>query len=477
MNSLVVLISEFLLWLHYIFSSFIIVYFISLNTVYLLLMVGSFFALRRYYLENRFEDFQEVLNFELAPPLSLLVPAHNEGMVIVENVQSLLALRYPRMEIIVINDGSKDDTLERLISGFHLEKTPRVYWKTVECKPVRGIYWNPEYPNLWVIDKENGRKADAINAGINLARYPYVGVIDGDCILDRDAMLRVMKPVIKSRGDVIAAGGTVRIVNGCSVGTGSIARIGTPRNYLANVQIIEYLRAFLFGRVGWGAINSMLIISGAFGVFRKDILVEISGFRHDTVGEDMDVVVRMHRHMRENKRPYSIEFIPDPVCWTECPEDWKMLKSQRQRWQRGLKQSLQHSKIMMLNPKYGRVGMLAMPYFLLFEYLAPLIEVLGYIFLPISWWLGLLDHRIFVLFLASAIVYSLVLSIGSLILEEISFRRYSTPKQLLWLFLYSFLENFGFRQLHAWWRFVALFPPKKNKNPWQSITRKGFQKA
>lgn len=471
------LVNEILLWLYSTFAWFIVFYFFALNTIYLTLMIVSYFSLRNYYLENRYEDFQEVINFELAPPLSLLVPAHNEGKVIVENVQSLLSLRYPRMEIIVVNDGSKDDTLEQLITGFHLRLTPRIYWKTVECQPVRGIYWNPAYPNLWVIDKVNGRKADAINSGINLARYPYVCVIDGDCILDRDAMLRIMKPIIRNRLETIAVGGTVRIVNGCRVGPGIVAEVRTPENYLANVQIIEYLRAFLFGRVGWGAVDGLLIISGAFGVFRRDVLVEVKGFRHDTIGEDMDVVVRMHRHMREHKRPYKISFIPDPVCWTECPEDWKMLKSQRQRWQRGLRQSLQHSKVMMLNPKYGRIGMLVMPYFVLFEYLAPLVEVLGYIFLPLTWYLGLLDHKVFVLFLASAIVYSLILSLGSLLLEEVSFRRYSKPAQLLHLFLYALLENFYFRQRHAWWRFMAIFPPRKNKNLWESITRKGFQKS
>ncbi|HWQ33056.1 MAG TPA: glycosyltransferase [Blastocatellia bacterium] len=469
--------TEILISFHQYFTWFVVTYFLALNTIYLCLMIGSYFGLRRYHLENRYEDFQEVVSFELAPPLSLLVPAHNEGRVIVENVRSLLGLRYPRMEIIIINDGSKDDTLEQLINGFDLELTPRVYWKTVECQTVRGIYWNPACPNLWVIDKVNGRKADAINAGINLARYPYVCVIDGDCILDRDAMLRVMKPVIRNRWETMAAGGTVRIVNGCRVGPGLIAEVRTPKSYLANVQIIEYLRAFLFGRMGWEAVDGLLIISGAFGVFRRDVLVEINGFRHDTIGEDMDVVVRLHRHLRKQKRPYRIAFIPDPVCWTECPEDWKMLCSQRQRWQRGLRQALQHSREMLFNPKYGRIGLIVMPYFVIFEYLAPLVEVLGYLFLPLSWFLGLLDHRVFVLFLATAIVYSLLLSLGSLVLEEISFRRYSTPRQLLRLFFYAVLENFLFRQVHAWWRFAALFPPRKSRNLWESIARKGFEKT
>lgn len=471
------LINTYVRWIYDPFSAFVIFYFLALNTVYLALMVASYFELRAYYQENRFEDFQEVINFELAPPLSLLVPAYNEGKLIVESVASLLALRYPRLEIIVINDGSKDDTLAQLISAFELQKTPRVYWKTVECQPVHGIYWNPAYPQLWVIDKVNGRKADAINAGINLAQYPYVAIIDGDGILDRDSILRAMKPIIKNRTEVVAAGGTVRIVNGCRVGAGNIAEVRTPNNFLAGVQIVEYLRAFLFGRIGWNMIDGLLIISGAFGVFRRDVLVEIQGFRHDTIGEDMDAVVRMHRHLREQGRPYRLAFIPDPVCWTECPENWQMLKSQRQRWQRGTLQTLSHSRRMLFNPRYGRIGLLVMPYFLIFEYLSPLIETMGYIFMPVGWFLGLLDSRVFVLFLGATVVYGLLLSLGSLVLEEISFRRYSKPGQLLRLFFYAFLENFGYRQIHAWWRLMAMLPPKKNQNLWQSIARKGFEKV
>ncbi len=452
-------------------------YFVVINTIYLVQLLVAFPAVRRRITALSLEDFRDIRESGLAPPISILVPAYNEGKSIIESVRSLLALRYPRLEVVVINDGSTDDTLERLIAEFGLRLTPRVYWQRIRSKPVRGIYWHPAHPGLWVLDKANGRKADAVNAGINLASAPYVCVIDGDSVIERDAMAALMNVVLPHSAETIAAGGTVRIANGCRVSSAGVGSIGLPRTFLGASQVLEYLRAFLFGRVAWGELESLMIISGAFGIFRKDVVVEIGGFRHDTVGEDIDLVVRMHRRLRETGRPYRVAFVPDPVCWTECPETLSGLRRQRERWQRGLGETLAHNQAMLANPRFGRIGLFAMPYYMLFEYLAPIMEVAGFVILPVGWALGLLDHRLFLLFVGAALAYGLCLSLATLLLEQLSFRRYREPRHLLRLAWVAVLENFGLRQLHSWWRLVALITWRGRPQTWGSAPRQGFQTA
>ena len=452
-------------------------FFVVINTIYLIQLVLAAVAVRRRMRALALEDYRDMRESGLAPPISIIVPAHNEGKNIAVSVRSLLELRYPRLEVVVVNDGSTDDTLERLAAEFRLERAPRVYWQRIRSKPVRGIYRSRTHPSLWVLDKVNGRKADAINAGINLASAPWVCVIDGDSVIERDAMSALMSAVLPRSAETVAAGGTVRIANGCVVSQGAVTSTGLPRTFLGAAQVLEYLRAFLFGRVAWGELDSLMIVSGAFGVFRKDVLVEVAGFRHDTIGEDMDLIVRMHRHMRSRRRPYRVEFVPDPVCWTECPETVRGLRNQRERWQRGLGETLSHSQTMLANPRYGRIGLLAMPYFMLFEYLAPIMEVAGFVILPFAWAIGLLERAPLLLFLAAAVGYGLCLSLVTLLLEECSFRRYRSPGQLLRLVAVAVLENFGLRQLQSWWRLVALITWRGRPQTWHTNPRQGFQTA
>jgi cellulose synthase/poly-beta-1,6-N-acetylglucosamine synthase-like glycosyltransferase len=392
------------------FSLLVTGYFVVVNTIYLLQMLVAWRAVRRRLRTIALDDFHDMRGSGLAPPISIIVPAYNEGRTILESVHSLLALRYPKLEVVVVNDGSGDDTLELLIAEFGLRLTPRVYWQRIRSKPVRGIYWSPAHPGIWVLEKVNGRKADAVNAGINLASAPYVCVMDGDSVLEADAMAAIMNAVLPRPAETVAAGGSIRIANGCAVGRAGVSRVGTPRTFLGTSQVLEYMRAFLFGRVAWSELGSLMIVSGAFGVFRKDVVVEIGGFRHDTVGEDMDLVVRMHRHLRVAGRPYRVAFVPDPVCWTECPETLAGLRNQRERWQRGLGETLDHNREMLGNRRFGRIGLLAMPYLMAFEYLAPLLEVAGFAILPVGWALGLLDGRLFLLFVCASLVYGLCLS-------------------------------------------------------------------
>lgn len=457
------------------FSLLITGYFVIVNTIYLVQMLVAFPAVRRRLKALAFEDFRDIRESGLAPPISMLVPAYNEGRTIIDSVRSLLALQYPRLEVVVINDGSTDDTLERLVAHFGLRLTPRVYWQRIKSKPVRGIYWNPAYPGLWVLDKANGRKADAINAGINLASAPYISVIDGDSVIEGHAMAAMMNAILPQATETVAAGGTVRIANGCGITKAGVETVGPPKTFLGAAQVLEYLRGFLFGRVAWGELGSLMIVSGAFGMFRKDIVVEVGGFRRDTVGEDMDLVVRMHRWMRNARRRYRVVFVPDPVCWTECPETLTGLRKQRERWQRGLGETLEHNRAMLGNPRFGRIGLLAMPYFMVFEYLAPIMEIAGFVILPFGWALGLVEGRLFTLFLGAAFAYGLCLSLATLLLEELSFRRYREAKHLLRLVGVAVLENFGLRQLHTWWRLVAIITWRGRAQSWGSAPRQGFQ--
>jgi cellulose synthase/poly-beta-1,6-N-acetylglucosamine synthase-like glycosyltransferase len=459
----------------FLFSLLVTAYFFAMNTIHLVLLLLSFRAVRRRVRAIRFEDFRSIQESGLAPPISVLVPAHNEERTIVESVRALLALRYPRLEVVVINDGSTDGTLQRLIDEFGLQRAPRVYWQRIKCKPVRGTYWNPACPQLWVLDKTNGRKADAINAGINLASGPYVSVIDADTVLEGNAVLAMMSAILPHPGETVAAGGTVRIANGCQLGDGSVVRVGLPRSALATAQALEYLRAFLFGRVGWSELRALTIVSGAFGIFRTDTLIGIGGFRHDTVGEDIDAIVRMHGMLRKARRPYRVVFVPDPVCWTECPETLKGLRSQRERWQRGLGETLEHNRAMIGNPRYGRIGLLALPYLMLFEYLGPLVETAGLVILPFGWALGLVHWHFFALFLCASFVYGLCLSLASLVLEEMSFRRYREPHQLVKLVIAACLEGLWLRPLNVWWRLVALLTWRGRPQSWAALPRKGFQ--
>ncbi len=457
------------------FSLLVAGFFAVVNTLYLVQVIVGFLAVRRRVEALGLEDFRDILESGLAPPISIVVPAYNEAKSIVESVRSLLTLAYPRLEVVVVNDGSTDDTLQQLIAAYRLRPTPRVYWQRIKSKPVRGIYWSPAHPGLWVLDKENGRKADANNAGINLASAPYVCVVDGDSIIEADAMAAMMNAILAKAGETVAAGGTVRIVNGCGVGLGGITSIGLPKTMLGTIQVLEYLRAFLLGRVAWSRANALMIVSGAFGLFRKDVLIEVGGFRHDTVGEDMDLVVRMHRRLREMGRRYRVAFVPDPVCWTECPETLTGLRHQRERWQRGLGETLDHSQVMLANPRFGQIGLLAMPYYMVFEYLAPIMEIAGYVILPFGWALGLVEPRIFFLFLGVAFGYGLCLSLATLLLDELSFFRYRDPKQLLRLCGAAVLEHFGLRQLQSWWRLVALITWRGRPQAWHSTPRQGFQ--
>ncbi len=391
----------------------------------------------------------------LEPPISVIAPAYNEEATIASSIRSMLQLEYPSFEIIVVNDGSKDRTLEVLRREFELVPFPEAYRIAVPTRRVRGIYRSLRHSNVRVVDKENGGKADALNAGVNAARSPLVCAVDADSVLQRDSLQRVVRPFLEDPL-VVASGGTVRIVNGCRVSEGFVEDVGMPRSWLARVQIVEYLRAFLFGRLGWSPLNALLIVSGAFGLFRRTVLVDAGGFRADTIGEDMELVVRLHRQHRMARKPYRIVFVPDPICWTDAPETLPVLRSQRMRWQRGLLETLSFHRRLLFHPRGGAPGWLSLPFMLLFEAAGPIVEVVGYVFMIGSLAAGWVSWGAFLAFMVAAVGMGLLLSASALLLEEVSFHLYKRPRHLGALVLAMLFENLGYRQLTAWWRLCAI---------------------
>jgi len=450
---------------------FFLGYFVSISGCYMLLNLIAFFNLKAYMPNKVLESLPQIYS-GLEPLVSILIPAYNEQETIVASIQSMLQLSYPLFELIVVNDGSKDRTLEILKKTFDLLPFPEAYHKRLKTKAVRGIYQSAWYPNLRVIDKENGGKADALNSAINASRYPLFCSVDADSLLQRNSLQRITYPFMEDHR-VVAVGGTVRVANGCTIRDGFLKEVGLPDNLLALFQVVEYLRAFLFGRLGWSVLEGLLVISGAFGLFRKDIVLEIGGFRTDTVGEDMELVVRIHRLLRKQKMAYRMVFLADPVSWTEVPEDLKTLKNQRIRWQRGLCESLFGNFGLLFSRNGGVPGWLAFPFMLIFECFGPMIEVTGYILMVIFYWQGFISWPVFLIFIFAAIAMGLLLSLSSLLLEEMSFHIYDRPKQLLILLFAAILENFGFRQLNSLWRLMGLFRWMfGKKHGWGEMKRK-----
>lgn len=431
-----------------------LLYFVSINAVYLGLNFIAMFAILRYTREHgasfRLRNFAEY-----QPPVSILVPACNEEKTIVATVRSLLRLGYPNFEVVVVNDGSRDGTLRAVVEEFGLVEFPEAYRARLKTAPVKRIFVSPGNGRVRLVDKENGGKADALNAGINTARYPLFCVVDADCILQEDSLARVVQPFLED-SRMIAAGGVIRIVNGCKVKDGLLSEIDLPDRLLPLTQTLEYLRAFLFGRLGWSPLNALLIISGAFGVFYKERVIAAGGYKSDLVGEDMEMVVRLHNQMREEKRPYRIAFVPDPICWTEVPSDLRSLYNQRVRWQQGLAESLFGNWRLMARRNGGMVGWVAYPFMLLFECLGPLIEVFGYFSVIVLGLAGMLSPQAFFVFLFASVGLGILLSVNAMMLEEISFHLYPRPGQQLKLFLVAVLENFGYRQMMSLFRVVGL---------------------
>ena len=454
------------------FHVVVFVYFITINGYYLSMCATAYLRLRRYMQRLDSIDVDDLIASAGAPPVALIVPTYNEENSCVEAARSFLSLRYPEHEVLLVNDGSTDATLDVLRDAFDLAPAPRYPTAEIETAPVRGVYHSRTHPNLWVIDKENGQRADAINAGINFCRAPFFCATDADGLLERDALIRVVRPFLEDNR-TMASGGSIRILNGCLVESSIVQKVRLPRNFVAQFQALEYIRSFLAGRVGWDELQIMFLVSGAFGLWKRSLVVELGGLATHSVGEDLELTVRIHRHCREHDIPYRVSFVPDPVAWTEVPESLRVLGLQRDRWRRGLIDAMLRHRRMLFNPRYGRTGMVAYPYFFFLEMMGPVVEFLGYFVFAAVIIFGIASLPFAIAFLLVAVFLGTILSVVSVVLEELTFRRYERFGDLLRLFGLALLENIGFRQILTYYRFKGTLSYFFGSNEWGDMERKG----
>lgn len=467
------MIISLILWFNYL----VLAYYFAANGIYLVLLVLASGTILSHLSRLEYAGYQGGLHRSVAPPVSVIVAAYNEEANIIDSVRSLLKLNYPDFEIIVVNDGSNDRTLSKLIDGFGLKRTNVIYRQALRTAHVNGFYLCEAEPRLIVVDKAHAGKADSLNVGINVSRAPYFCSVDADSILEERALLCLMRPIIESPGLVQATGGIVRLVNGSNVVDGRLLDIRLPKDSLSLIQVVEYIRSFLFGRAGLSVLNSLLVISGTFSMFQKKTVLAAGGYKTSVVTEDMELVVRLHKYLRDKKQKYRITFVPDPICWTEAPKDLAMLRRQRRRWHTGLASTIFMYRSMLFNYRYGRIGLFALPYQLLVELLGPVIEIAGYFVVTASFALGLVDKQFFMLFVVMAFLVGVFFSVAAVLLEEISYRRYPKFRDTFKLVVYGVLENFGFRQMLSLWRTQAVFKFLFSRNQrWEVVRKRGFSK-
>lgn len=462
------------------FNWLLVFYSAALQVVTIVLLVCAYAGARGQLRRWRAKPQSLLFRPGALPSISILAPAYREEATIVESANSLLNVAYPDVELVIVNDGSPDGTLDRLIEHFALEKVDRFFPQDLPAKPVRGIYANPQYPRLVVVDKENGGKADSLNAGINVASKEYFCGIDADSLLEADSLLKVACGGLDTEAEVVASGGNIMPINGCSVDRGTLTKIELPRSRVARFQTIEYIRAFMAGRVGWAQLKSLLIISGAFGLFSRQRVIDVGGYLteagqygRDTVGEDMELVVRLKRSLLQARVPHEINYAFNANCWTEVPEDLTVLHRQRDRWQRGLIDILFVHRRMAFNPRYGRTGTIALPYFYIFEMVGPLVELQGYAMVVLAAALGLLNVQIALLLFLTVILMGVLVSMFSLFVAEMETDQFST-RGVVTLIAYAVIENFGFRQLTSWWRVSGYLSSLRKPKGWGQMERKGF---
>lgn len=448
-------------------------YFLVINSFYLLLMLSATLELWRYNQEDPAASHQRALSSELMPSITMLVPAYNEATTIEPSLRALLTLAYANLEVVVVDDGSTDKTMTVLIETFDLIPVHLMYDDRLRTKPITGIYRSRRFANLIIASKTNGGKADALNAALNLSSGTLVCAVDADTIVEPDALARLVRPFLRS-DEIVATGATIRVANGCVTRFGRIVEERAPRHPLGGLQAMEYLRAFLFGRLGWNQLGGNLVISGACGLFLQDALIESGGYA-DTVGEDMELVVRLRRLGYETGRPSRVEFVPDPVAWTEVPESLAVLGHQRDRWHRGLTDVLWRHRRLFLNPRYGVLGLISFPAFVLVEWFSPIVEAAGLVALPLGLFLGAVDVPFAVLFFVAAYGLGLTLSTIALLLEELVFRRYGRPTSRAMLFVWALVEGCGYRQITVFWRLRGIVGHLRKRKGWGMMRRHGFR--
>lgn len=452
----------------------VIVYYAVINTYYLIVHTLAFFELRDSVRESKWNQPFQAFDSPFYPGIAVLVPAYNEEATIVESLQSLLTLNYPDREIVVINDGSTDRTLEVLKENFDLSSVDAPIPYDVPSEAIQNVYRSETYDELLVVDKENGGKSDALNAGLWLTEKELFCAVDSDTIIERYALLQIVRPFLRDPERAVASGGTIRVANDCIIEDGQVKEVNLPKTGLPGLQVMEYLRAFYSGRLGLNRLKGLILISGAFGLFRSDYAREIGGYRHNTITEDFDIVVRLHRYLTDNDLEYRVDFVPEPVAWTEVPASRRVLGRQRRRWYRGMIETLVSNRKMLFNPSYGRVGTIILPLFAAAEAVGPLVEGLGYLLIPIAWYLGALNIEFLVVFFLLTTGFGVFLSWFGIFSEVWSFNRYKNPREIIRLLWYGILENFGYRQWKTYIAWRGLFEYLRGEQSWGVMERSGF---
>ncbi len=463
-----------------IFENFFLIYAFCVFGLYAWLAVVSARELIKTHYHARNTNYDAIISSPFAPMITVIAPAYNESLSIVENIKALLTLYYPNFEIVVVNDGSRDNTLELAIEAFDLEKVTYIVDYKIPCQEVRGIYKSRKkaFNNLTIVDKLNGGKADALNSGINIAKGDYFISIDVDSIIDPYALQKMIKPFLEEpHRKVIATGGVIGIANSCKIVDGQLVEIDVPSNLWARFQVIEYNRAFLMGRMAWSRLDGLLLISGALGLFDKEVAIGCGGYYTKTVGEDMELVVRMREYMARQKIEYKVGYIPDPLCWTEVPSNLKVLGRQRNRWTRGSIDTLFIHWNIFFNPKYGFMGMVSHPFWVFFEWLAPIIEFLGIVYFVVIAFLGNPNWPFFFVMLFFVYSFAITFSTYAILYDVLSYNRYKKKRMILKLLLTAWIEPIVFHPLVVYWALRGNFDYFiRKKRTWGNMSRVGFNK-
>ncbi len=461
-----------------IFQYGLLIYSVVLISFYIFIGVYSIREVKKYLYASRLFDPKDLAISSLAPSVSVIAPAFNESKSIVSNVRSLLSVYYENLEIIIVNDGSKDDSLERLIEAYELQKIPFYCNQRIKTQPILGIYksTNPVFKKLIIVDKVNGGKSDALNVGINVSSNKLIVCIDVDCIMEQNAILKIIKPFLTTNTvPVVCSGGVVRIANSCVIENGILMKVNLPDSFMLRVQTLEYIRAFLLGRMAWSRLNGLLIVSGAFGAFDKEIAIQVGGYETRTVGEDMELVVRMRRHLEERKIKYRVTYIPDPLCWTEVPSDYKTLIKQRSRWMRGLVETLFAHRRIFFNPSYRVLGMLSYPYWFFYEFLAPIVESIGLFVFILFWMFGMIGWGFFFQLFIFIISFGYLFSAFAVLMEVLTYNQYKDRKDISRLVGSIYLEPFIFHFFVVFSSINGLIHLIQEKKGWGEMKRTGFE--
>jgi len=462
----------------FIFANIFFIITLILSASYLILGIFSAMALRRYLRKNSYVKYDSLVLSPLSPKISIIAAAFNESKTIIDNVRTLLSLYYNNFEVILVNDGSTDNTLEEIKEHYELTKVNYYFDYHIPCERIRGVYKskNPSYNRLIVIDKKNGGKADSLNAGINICQNSLFVSIDADSIIETDSILKLVKPFLEEKErKVIGAGGVIRIVNSCDVERGRIREIHLPGQILPRLQVLEYTRAFLLGRMAWSRLDGLMLISGAMGIFDRETVIKGGGYSIKTVGEDMELVLRMRRRMAEEGVKYEVTYIPDPLCWTQVPSDIKSLQTQRTRWTRGLVESLWTHRKIFFNKTYDRLGLLGYPFWFFFEWLAPLIAFLGFIYSIYLVVTNSINWPFYLLLFLFVYTFAVSVSIWAILFEEITYHKYKKKRDVLKLLSAALLEPF-FYPMHTYFAVRGNLEVLRGKKGWGKAVRKGFAK-